>query len=113
VAERGVSPWWGYTSVATLFLLAIAGIALAPFATPPSPDKVAGVLFGFGKNSATTLAAVFAADPNASLVEVRWGGQLVFVSYRDTAFPAKVASLGAWHSFDAVTAGCHSASRAN
>jgi hypothetical protein len=80
---------------------------LAPFAAPPSPNGVTGVLFGFGRNSAATLSALFAADPDARLVDVRWGGRLVFVSYRDPAFPAKVATFGAWHSFDAIAAGCH------
>jgi hypothetical protein len=107
--KGGVDPAWGYAGVAGLALVAMAAILLAPFATPPSPDRVAGVLFGFGLTSAQTLPRVLAADPGARVVDVRWGGRLVFVSYRDPAFPATVAGLGAWRSFDAVAAGCHAA----
>ncbi len=91
-------------------MLAVCGtiaVTLAPFATPPAPHRVAGILFGPDFDMRSSVGAISLADPRARLVDARWGGKLVYVTYDDPTFPAALSRAGALYMFDAIAAGCH------
>jgi hypothetical protein len=104
---RPISPIWACLAAPLLVLLALGGIMLAPYLSPPAPGHVTGILFAPGTQAGTALADILAADPTAQIVDMRLGGSLVFAVYHQPGFPAAIARLGARASFDAIAAGCH------
>lgn len=102
-----ISPIWAYLAAATLVVLELTAIMLAPYVAPPGPGRVTGILFPAGTAAAAAMDDILTADPSAQIVDTRLGGRLVFAVYHQPGFPAAIAHLGAARSFDAVAAGCH------
>ena len=96
-----------FSDLASSRWVAGATIVLLPFTTPPRRNHVAGIVFGPGLGEGRSLGVVTAADPKARIVDMRWRGRLVFVSYDALGFPDAVRRSGALYLFDAVSAGCH------
>lgn len=105
MTERGTA--LGYLIVV---LWAVGGtvlVTLVPFATRSVPHRAAGVVFAPGFDDRSSVASIVRADPRARLLDIRWGGRLIFVDYDDVNLPAALRKAGALYMFDAIAAGCH------
>lgn len=48
-----------------------------------------------------------AAEPGASILDIQYGGRVIFVFSDDQDFAKKLHNVGAIYVFDAIAAGCH------
>ena len=105
----GAAPpaWIAYAAAILLSLTAMASTGLAPYTEPPMRGEPTGVIFSPFSSPAANLAALLAADPGAQVIDMQYGGRIVFIVSDTPDFAARLSKAGAIHFFNAVAAGCH------
>lgn len=105
----GVAPpaWFAYAAAILLALTAMACTGLAPYTEPPLRGVPTGVIFPPFSSPAANLEALLAADPGAQVIDMQYGGRILFIASDSPDFAARLHKAGAIHFFNAVAAGCH------
>lgn len=96
---------WGLWLLPFALGLPASLLVLAVSLPGPQPNKVAAVFLPFGGGT-SGLTRLLAAEPDLALVDMAWGGRLVFVIPPDPNFSAKAAKAGALFVVEAGAVAC-------
>jgi hypothetical protein len=103
------SALFAYIGIGVLTLIAILVTGLAPYSTPPVLGQPIGVVFSPFSDAYSNFSALRAADPDMGILDTWYDDRVIFVVSESPDFLRNLSLSGAIHTFDAVSAGCHTA----
>jgi hypothetical protein len=98
---------YAYLGIGLLTVLAILVTGLAPYSTPPVLGQPMGVVFSPFSDGLSNFNALRAADPDMGILDSWYDDRVIFVVSENPDFVRNLSMRGAIHTFDAVSAGCH------
>ena len=100
---------FAYLGIGLLTVIAGLVTGLAPYSTPPVLGQPIGVVFSPFSDAYANFSALRAADPEMGILDTWYDDRVIFVVSESPDFVRNISFGGAIHTFDAVSAGCHTA----